>query len=89
MYHLSEMIIKVDDIAKMINFATALVVQLQEHPALMENYKEEIKDLVEEYNMEASLLKKELERYFELERRQNLPANLNLHKAYNNLRMLE
>lgn len=88
MQYLSDLIIKVEDIARMINFATKLVIQLQEQPALSQVYQENIKELVEEYNMEVTLLKKELERYFEMERRQNLPRNLSLHKAYDNLRSL-
>jgi peptidoglycan hydrolase CwlO-like protein len=88
MQYLSEMIIKVEDIARMISFATKLVEQLQEHPALLEHHKEEIKDLLEEYNMEVALLRHELDRYFELERRQKLPANLSLHRAYENLKHL-
>lgn len=88
MEYLSDMIIKVDDIARIISFATRLVEQIQENPELFDKYKEEINDLVEEYNMELSLLKAELERYFEFETRQNLPLNLSLRRAYENLRQL-
>ena len=88
MEYLSELIIRVDDIAKMIQFATRLVEQLQSNPELMEKHQGEIKDLIEEYNMEVALLRKELERYFEFERRQNFPVNLSLRKAYSELRNL-
>ena len=88
MQYLSDLVIKLEDVAKIIEFATRLVEQVQDNPELLEIYSQDINVLVEEYNMEVSLLKRELERYFEMEKRQNFPANLNLHRAYQNLRNL-
>lgn len=82
------MVIHVEQVAQMISFATRLVEHLQEQPELMDKYKDDIKELVDEYNMEMALLKIELERYFEMERRMNYPVNLSLHRAYEKLRSL-
>jgi len=88
MKYLNDGIIKLEDLAQMINFATRLVAQLQEQPELFEKYNEHVTDLVGEYNTEVDMLKKDLERYFEMERRHNYPVNLSLHRAYENLRNL-
>lgn len=88
MRYLNDLVIKVEDISQMINFAMRLVGRLEDHPSLQESYTEDVELLIEEYNKEVFLLKSELERYFELEKRNNLPINLSLRKAYESLRLL-
>lgn len=78
---------EIDELTTMINFAMRIVNSLPEK-ALRDTYSNEMKQVIEEYNNEVTLLKQALEKYFIKEEKQNNPANLSLRRAYKNLRYL-
>lgn len=84
MDYLNDMVIHIEQIAQMIDFSTRLVEQLQERPELMERYQKDVEVMREE----VSLLQRDLERYFELERRLKYPVNLSLRRAYEKLKAI-
>lgn len=72
----------------MIDFAMRMVDSIP--PGyLKDHYSRELSAEVQQYNHEVSLLRSELEKYFEMEKEKGEPANLSLHRAYLKLRYLE
>ena len=84
MDYLNDMVVHVEQIAQMIDFSLRLIDQLEERPELVEKYQKEVAAMREE----AYLLQRDLERYFELERRLKYPVNLSLRRAYEKLKDL-
>lgn len=76
----------VEELALLIQTAARLMHKLPEN--LQEAYHPEIKTLIDEYNAELTLLKKEMEDYFERERKSGEPVNLSLRRAYEALKFL-
>lgn len=79
--------VNIEELTNMINFAMRIVNAIPEK-SLKNLYNAEMKQVINEYNEEVTLLRKALEKYFEKEKKQNLPINLSLHRAYQNLRYL-
>lgn len=83
---MDKQLVNVEELAQMIQLAAHLITKIPEN--LQEAYHPEIAKLIEEYNSELALLKKEMELYFEKERKSGTPANLSLRRAYENLKPL-
>lgn len=85
--NLENNIINVEQLAGMIDFAMRLIDSV---PAgyLKDHYSRELEVTIQDYNNEVSLLRIELERYFEREKESGTLVNLSLHRAYLKLHYL-
>ena len=88
MQNLQEFLHTVSAAAEAITHAAQVVESVKDHPDLYNKYNVQLQDMIVEYNQQVDLLRATIEKFFEMEKKKGLPANLSLRKAYAALKYL-